>query len=104
MEGQTFTISNIVLAIAAMLWAAIVGMAVIAFGQLLLAFREMAHNTRKEGVHGPHYNILLIMAKINNLLGWVVLAAGLAFGIYMLVAGHPLVLQSPVMDAAAETI
>ncbi len=98
MEGQTFTISNIVLGIAVILWSAIVAMAVIAFGQLLLAFREMAHNTRKEGVHGPHYNILLIMAKINSLLGWVVLVAGVAFGIYMLVAGHPLVLQTPTIE------
>ncbi len=76
MEGQTFTISNVVMGIAAILWSAVVGMAIIAFGQLLLAIREMAHNTRKEGVHGPHYNILLLMAKVNNLLGWLMLAAG----------------------------
>ena len=60
MEGQTFTISNIVIGVAVILWSVIIGMAIIAFGQLLLAIREMAHNTRKEGVHGPHYNILLL--------------------------------------------
>ena len=98
MEGQMFTISNIVMGIAIILWSAIVGMAIIAFGQLLLAIREMAHNSRKEGVHGPHYNILLLMAKINNLLGWLMLGLGLAFGIYMIVAGHPIVLQAPVME------
>jgi hypothetical protein len=103
MEGQTFAISNIVIGIAVILWSIIAGLAIIAFGQLLLAFREMAHNTRKEGVHGAHYNILLLMAKINNLLGWVVLAAGLAFGIYMLVAGHPIVFQAPAI-AASTTI
>jgi hypothetical protein len=99
MEGQTFTVSNIVLGIAVILWSIIFSMAIIAFGQLLLAFREMAHNTRKEGAHGPHYNILLLMAKINNLLGWVVLAAGVAFGIYLLVAGHPLVFLTPTVQA-----
>lgn len=104
MEGQTFTISNIILGVAVILWSAIVAMAIIAFGQLLLAIREMAHNTRKEGVHGPHYNILLIMAKVNNLLGWVLLAAGVAFGIYMLVAGHPLVFQTPSIEASGTTI
>ncbi|MDD8027127.1 MAG: hypothetical protein PHI34_11485 [Acidobacteriota bacterium] len=103
MEGQTVAISNIILGIAIILWSIILGMAIIAFGQLLLAFREMAHNTRKEGVHGPHYNILLVMAKVNNLLGWVMLAAGLAFGIYMLVAGHPIVLQTPAI-ATSTTI
>jgi hypothetical protein len=98
MEGQTFMISNIVMGVAIILWSAIVGMAIIAFGQLLLAIREMAHNTRKEGAHGPHYNILLLMAKINNLLGWLMLGLGLAFGIYMLVAGHPIVLQAPALE------
>jgi hypothetical protein len=98
MEAQAFTISNIVMGIAIILWSAIVGMAIIAFGQLLLAIREMAHNSRKEGVHGPHYNILLLMAKVNNLLGWLMLGLGLAFGIYMLVAGHPIVLQAPAME------
>jgi hypothetical protein len=98
MEGQTFTISNVVMGVAIILWSAIVGMAIIAFGQLLLAIREMAHNSRKEGVHGPHYNILLLMAKINNLLGWLMLGLGLAFGIYMIVAGHPLVLMAPTME------
>jgi len=94
MEGQTFAISNIVIGIVIILWTAILGLAIIAFGQLILAIREVAQNTRKEGGHGPHYNILLVVAKINNLLGWLVLGLGLAFGIYMLVAGHPVLIQT----------
>lgn len=94
MEGQTFVISNIVIGIVIILWTAILGLAIIAFGQIMLAIREVAQNTRKEGSHGPHYNILLVVAKINNLLGWLVLGLGLAFGIYLLVAGHPVLIQS----------
>jgi hypothetical protein len=90
MQGQTFAISNIVLGIAAILYAVILGLAIIAFGQLLLAIREVAHNTRKDGVHGAHYNILLLVAKINNLLGWIFLVLGVALGIYLIVAGHPI--------------
>jgi len=93
MEGQAFTISNILIGIVIIIYTAILGLAIIAFGQLLLAIREVAHNTRKEGAHGAHYNILLIVAKINNLLGWLVLGLGLILGIYMLVAGHPFVFQ-----------
>jgi hypothetical protein len=78
------------------LWSAIIGLAVIAFGQLLLAIREVAHNTRKEGVHGAHYNILLIVAKINNLLGWLVIGLGVILGVYLIIAGHPIILQTQI--------
>lgn len=94
MEDQMFVISNIIIGIVIILWTAILGLAIIAFGQLMLAIREVAHNTRKEGGHGAHYNILLVVVKINNLLGWLVLGLGLAFGIYLLVAGHPIIIQS----------
>jgi len=93
MEGQAFAISNIIVGIVLVLWSAIIGLAVIAFGQLLLAIREVAHNTRKEGVHGAHYNILLVVAKINNLLGWLVIGLGVILGVYLIVAGHPIILQ-----------
>jgi hypothetical protein len=93
MEGQAFAISNIVVGIVLLIWSVIAGLAIIAFGQLLLAIREVAHNTRKDGVHGAHYNILLIVAKINNLLGWLVLALGVILAVYMMVAGHPIILQ-----------
>jgi hypothetical protein len=96
MEGQAFAISNILVGIVLLLWTAVMGLAIIAFGQLLLAIREVAFNTRKEGVHGAHYNILLVVAKINNLLGWLVLGLGVIFGLYMIFAGHPIILQMQV--------
>ena len=74
----------------------IVGLAVIAFGQILLAVREIAFNTRKEGVKHPHYEILLIMAKINNVLGWIILVLGVIGGIYMAVAGPAIPLSGTI--------
>ena len=88
-------INSIVVGVLTILWSAIVGLAVIAFGQLLLAIREIALNTRKEGTAHPHYEILLIMAKINNILGWIFLIVGLGLGIYVAVAGGPLVIPGP---------
>lgn len=80
-------VSSLIVGAVIILYAVIAGLAIIAFGQLLLAFREIAFNTRKEGVKTPHYEVLLIMAKINNILGWILLVAGVAAGIYMAVAG-----------------
>jgi len=76
------------------LYSVILGLAIIAFGQILLAIREIAFNTRKEGIKTPHYEILLIMAKINNLLGWIVLAVGVVIGIYLAVAGKAIILPT----------
>jgi hypothetical protein len=84
------TISPIILGGAIILWSLVVGLAIIAFGELLLAIREIALNTRKEGVKTPHYEILMIMAKINNLLGWVFLVAGIALGVYVMITGSPI--------------
>jgi len=84
------TISPIILGGVIILWSLVVGLAVIAFGELLLAIREIAMNTRKEGVKTPHYEILMIMAKINNLLGWIFLVAGIALGVYVMITGSPI--------------
>jgi hypothetical protein len=88
------SISPIILGGAIILWSLVVGLAIIAFGELLLAIREIAMNTRKEGVKTPHYEILMIMAKINNFLGWVLLVAGLALGIYTMITGSPISLPT----------
>ena len=84
------TISPIILGGVIILWSLVVGLAVIAFGELLLAIREIAFNTRKEGAKTPHYEILMIMAKINNLLGWIFLIAGIALGVYVMITGSPI--------------
>ena len=83
------TVSQLVLGGAIILWSLVVGLAVIAFGQVMLAIREIAINTRKADDKTPHYEILLIAAKINNLLGWILLVAGLALGIYTMIKGLP---------------
>jgi hypothetical protein len=87
-------ISSIITGTVIILWSVIVGLAVIAFGQLLLAIREIAFNTRKDGAKVPHYEILLIMAKINNVLGWLFLILGVAAGIYFAVTGAQLFVPS----------
>jgi len=89
-------INSIVVGVVTILWSVIVGLAIIAFGQLLLAIREIALNTRKEGTAHPHYEILLIMAKINNVLGWVFLVLGVALGVYFAIAGGPIILPTAV--------
>jgi hypothetical protein len=80
-------ISPIIVGAFIVLYTVILGLAIIAFGQLLLAIREIAFNTRKEGAKTPHYEVLLIVAKINNILGWILIVVGVAAGIYMAVAG-----------------
>jgi len=89
-------INSIVVGVVTILWSVIVGLAIIAFGQLLLAIREIALNTRKEGTAHPHYEILLIMAKINNVLGWVFLVLGVALGVYFAIAGGPVIIPTAV--------
>jgi hypothetical protein len=72
------------------LWSVVLGLSIIAFGQLMLAIREIALNTRKdEGKLHGHYAVLLVVAKINNILGWILLVLGVAAGIYFAVAGIP---------------
>ncbi len=89
-------INSIVVGVVTILWSVIMGLAIIAFGQLLLAIREIALNTRKEGTAHPHYEILLIMAKINNVLGWVFLVLGVALGVYFAIAGGPIIIPTAV--------
>ena len=89
-------INSIVVGVVTILWSVIMGLAIIAFGQLLLAIREIALNTRKEATAHPHYEILLIMAKINNVLGWVFLVLGVALGIYFAIAGGPIIIPTAV--------
>lgn len=83
-------LSSIIVGTVIILWSVIVGLAVIAFGQVLLAIREIAFNTRKAETKAPHYEILLIMAKINNVLGWLFLILGVAAGVYFAVTGAQL--------------
>ena len=93
-------ISPIIYGAGIVLYTAVLGMAIIAFGQLLLAIREIAFNTRKEGVKTPHYEILLIVAKINNILGWILIIVGVAAGIYLAVAGPAITIAGDLTKAS----
>jgi hypothetical protein len=88
-------INQLIVGGAVLLWSVVVGLSVIAFGQLLLAIREIALNTRKDEPkpHHGHYVILLTVARINNVLGWIVLVLGVAAGIYFAVSGVPILIQ-----------
>lgn len=52
------------------------GISLIAFGQLLLVFREIAFNTRKEPDVGPKYQGLSSIAKVLIILGWIIFILG----------------------------
>ncbi len=90
------TTSNLIVGGAIILWSLVVGLAVIAFGQVMLAIREIALNTRKGEDKTPHYEILLIAAKINNLLGWILIVAGVVLGVYTMIKGLPISLPTSV--------
>jgi hypothetical protein len=83
--------SRILIVLVIALWSVVIGLSIVAFGQILLAIREIALNTRKEGEvhHHGHYSVLLVMAKVNNVLGWIVLVLGLVAAVYVAVAGVP---------------
>jgi len=94
--------SRVLVGLAVVLWSLVVGLSIVAFGQILLAIREIALNTRKEEAkhHHGHYSILLVMAKINNILGWIIVAVGVLAGLYVVIFGVPAFtgLIAPVAD------
>jgi len=83
--------SRLLVGLVIVLWSLVIGLSIVAFGQILLAIREIALNTRKEEAahHHGHYSILLVMAKINNILGWIIVVAGVLAGLYVVIFGVP---------------
>jgi len=83
--------SRVLIGLVVILWALVVGLSVIAFSQILLAIREIALNTRREDAkhHHGHYAILLVVAKINTVLGWIIVIAGVLAGLYVIIFGIP---------------
>lgn len=56
----------------------VIGVAIIAFSELLLCIREIALNTRKEGSDKePQYHALPTIASLLNAIGWVAIVGGL---------------------------
>jgi hypothetical protein len=60
-----------------LLFFASIGLTIIASGQLFLAIREIAFNTRKEKSEETNqYKVLFLVAKVNNFLGWLIIIFG----------------------------
>ena len=56
----------------------VIGLGIIASGQVFLAIREIALNTRKEDSDKlTSYGALFTVAKINNFLGWLIIIIGI---------------------------
>jgi len=54
-----------------------IGLTIIASGQVFLAIRETALNTRKEKSEETRlYKVLLVVAKINSFIGWLIIIFG----------------------------
>ncbi len=67
-----------------LLWVffAAIGLTIIASGQVFLAIREIAVNTRKEeSKETSQYRALLTIAKLNNIIGWIIIISGIFFAI-----------------------
>jgi len=55
----------------------LIGWAMVAFGQVFLAVREIALNTRKEdSSFKTDYSALMALTKLNNFIGWIAVFAG----------------------------
>ena len=70
------------------LFFASIELTVIASGQVFLATRETALNTRKEeSDEKAEYRILFTIARLNNFVGWLIIIFGVigAFAITMLI-------------------
>ena len=64
------------------------GLLIIASGQLFLAIREIALNTRKEDSQEvSKYATLFAVAKINNIIGWLILIVGTVATVMMAFTG-----------------
>jgi len=60
-----------------LLFFASIGLTIIASGQVFLAIRETALNTRKEeSEETSQYKVLFTVAKINNFVGWFIIIFG----------------------------
>ncbi len=60
----------------------VVGLGIIASGQMLLAVREIALNTRKEdSLTAAKYGVLQTIAQLNAIFGWLTMIGGAIFAL-----------------------
>ena len=74
-----FGAANPIGGIVIILSSIVIGALVIASGQVFLAIREIALNTRKEE-STEDYSTLYGVSKINNYFGWLIIVAGFLVG------------------------
>lgn len=66
----------------------VIGGMTVASGQLFLAIREIALNTRDEkSEKKAEYGMLETMAKLNNVVGWLIIIVGVIGGLLVLFSG-----------------
>jgi len=71
-------------AIAVIVCAALVALALIGTGELLLAIREIALNTRKEE-NKNQYRSIKSIAILYNFAGWLILSVGILIGMFSII-------------------
>ncbi len=73
---------DIILGIGVLMGGVIMGLGIIAAGEIFLAIREIALNTRQavipEGLdtYSSHYRVLGFVAGLNKVLGWAIVVVG----------------------------
>jgi len=83
MESLGIMISSILTIVGAV----IIGIPMIAFGQALGVFREIALNTRREeGIYTTQYKTLEVLGILTSGIGWIILVVGIVMGIYIIIA------------------
>jgi len=72
-----YGLSELMVFLPSLLLVIVFGLIIIASGQLFLAIREIALNTRRDDSEEHNkYATLFAVAKINNIIGWLVLIIG----------------------------
>jgi hypothetical protein len=68
--------------------AIVIGIPMIAFGQLLLVFREVALNTRSsESTITTQYRTLESLAALLAVIGWIILIGGIVVAAWSFITG-----------------
>jgi CHASE3 domain sensor protein len=66
--------------------ALVVGIFLAGAGEIMMAVREIAFNTRKEP-RGSKYGMLAAMASIYSWIGWIIVIGSIVVYIYSIVTG-----------------
>jgi uncharacterized membrane protein len=75
-------------AVMTILGAIVIGVSMIAFGQLLSVIREIALNTRKEETtYRTEYKALDSLATFIAVIGWIIIIGGIFIGVISSIGG-----------------